>query len=429
MDNRGYIYTLITVMLVLIIISLISYYIAVSTPSIGDVVNKIRTDELYYFVESVKLDYDRSISVSGQRAFAYLIDYSIKKNTAFDGYVMHNCTSLNVDVNGSQAAAMELMLCGTLYGSQITPIDFMENHTILDWAGRIRKKGDEMNFLVEFRPTEIKIIPYDPWNFYIISKMDLTVYDKLNQSFYRNYRIPVVSKISIKNMEDPLYSTRTGSHDLLRYFTPCDSYSEVNATTVEAWIDSECYNSNIHAPSFFDRLDGNLNKSEKYVQQSTEVVELGLTQQAIGLESIADLDRMVSHGIPADYNKTWVDYYYWNDIPAYCSINGLSKYANFKVDFDHANQYSINDLNCSITVENSFNPVYLTFPINTTATWVNVNPVESCTLHVNANGWQDREMLPGEQYSWVFNETGTYTMNCKLLPSEFEFSGTIYVPS
>ncbi|MBM3309378.1 MAG: hypothetical protein FJY77_03905 [Candidatus Altiarchaeales archaeon] len=426
MDNKGYIYTLITVMLILIIISLISYYIVISTPSVGDVVARIRTDELYYFVESVKMDYDRSISVSGQRAFAYLIDYSMGKRVFFDGYVMRNCTDFNYDVNGSQAAAVELMLCGTLYGSKM-PKDFMENQTILNWVDRITAKGDEMNFIVEARPREIKIIPYDSRNFFIVSKLDLIVYDKLNESFYRGYNMPVVSKINIDNMEDPTYPVRTGSHDLIRYFTPCEPYSEVNATTVEVWVDSECYNAEGNSPSFFDRLDGSLNRSEKYVQQSRDVEKLGLTQQVIGLESFVDLDKLASHNLTVNYNNSWVDYYYWNDISAYCSITGLGKHKNLKVDFYHADKYSIKGLNCSITVENSFTPGWLAFPVNSTVTWLNANVAESCILDVNAQGWQEVELAPGEQYSWLFNETGTYTMSCTLSQSGFEFSGAILV--
>lgn len=427
MRSKGFVYTLIVMTLVLVVISLVSYYVIVSQPVIGDAINKMRTDELYYFVESVKMDHSRSVSIAGQRSFVYLIDYSIKNNATFDNYEMRNCTNFKYKANGSQAAAVELMLCGTLYGNPLLLADFMENHTLLKWAQRISGKGNELNFIVDVKPGEIEIIPYDSWNFYIISKLDLTVQDKLNQSFYKGYDIPVVSKISIDTMEDPVYSVKTGSYDLLRYFTPCNPSALVNATTVGMWLESECYQQNANAPSFFDRLDGKMNKSEKYVKQSEKVKELGLAQQAIGLESFVDLDKFTSYNVSVGYNLSWVDYYYWNNIPAYCSVINLDHHENFKIDFDHAVAYSIRGLNCSILAGDSFMPPALMFPVNTTVTWINTNPADSCNLAVNANGWHAKELIPTEQFSWVFNETGTYRMNCTLFPSGVSFSGTIVV--
>jgi len=427
MREKGYVYTLIIVMLVLIILSLVSYYIIASQPLIDDVINKMRTDELFYFVEAVKMDYSRSISIAGQRAFAYLIDYSIKNDASFDGYVMQNCTQLNYGVNGSQAAAAELMLCGTLYGSAMLPVDFMENHTLLRWTEKMASKGDELNFIVEVNPTRLEILPYDSTSFYVIGKMDLTIYDRLNQSFYRGYDIPVVSKIEVDTLEDPMYAVRTGNHNLIRYFTPCNSSPVVNSSVLESWLDTRCYLSTSSGPSFFDRLDGNLNQSPVYVTQSQLVEELGVEQQQIGLESFVDLDEFASHNVSVEYNLSWLDHYYWNDIPAYCSVMGMDGHSHFKIDFDHALSYDIKGLNCSVASENSFTPSTFNLPVNATVTWSNLHPAESCILNVNANGWSSTEIIPGERFAWVFNETGTYTMNCTLSPSGGSFKGTIYV--
>ncbi|MFH1125580.1 MAG: hypothetical protein V1703_00500, partial [Candidatus Altiarchaeota archaeon] len=381
MRNKGYVYTLIVMVLVLIITSLVSYYLIISEPVMEDVINKMRTDELYYFVESVKSDYDRSVSIAAQRSFVYLVDYSIKKDQTFDNYVMRNCTSLNYEINGSQAAAVELMLCGTLYGAQL-PGSLMENHTLMNWSQRIVIKGDEVNFIVSVQPTEIKIIPYDSWNFYVLSKLDISVYDKLNRSLYRDYGIPIVSRVSINTMEDPLYSTKTGSQDLIRYFEKCNSSSVVNSTVIQEWIDSECYLQKSSAPSFFDRIDGNLSTNEKYVLQSQRIIDLGLAPGTIGMESFVDLDKFATYNISFDSNNSWVDYYYWRKVPAYCSILNMESHRDFKIDFDHAILYKIRDLNCTVVLENSFTPPLLWVPVNRTITWANANPAESCVLSV-----------------------------------------------
>jgi hypothetical protein len=436
MRNRGYVYTLVVMTLILIIISLMSYYIVVTQPASDDILNRMRTDELHYFVESIKSDYARSVSITSQRSLVYLIDQSIKNNITFGGFTMgSNCTNITTvdyENNGSQAAMAEMILCGTL---DDRPVEggFMENHTLLDWNNRINARGAELNFLVNSTVRSLEVIPCDPWSFYVISKMDLTVYDLLNHSYYKGYDLPVISIIRIEYLEDPLYATRTGRHDLIRYFTPCNSSNAtstaVNATTVEAWIDSECYLKGVAstAPSFFDRLDGSLNADSKYIQQSMRVGEFGLTQQPIGLESFIDVDGLLLHNLSADYNASWVDYYYWKHIPAYCSPMGLLSHRNFKIDSDHALAYRMQNLNCSILIGGSFIPYVLSVPLNTTVTWIQTNPIDSCILTVNARGWEPKELMPEEQLSWPFNETGTYTMNCQLTIAGTSFQGTLYV--
>jgi len=306
MKKKGYIYTFIIVALVLIIMSLISYYIMASQPAIDDVINQVRTDELYYLVESSKKDYERAISISAQRSLVYLIDYSIENNAGFAGYRMRNCTSLNYTINGSQAAMVELMMCGTLNGISLG--DLMANHTLPSWTQRVKTKGDELNFNIDITPKSIEIIPYDSWSFYVVTRSDFLVYDKLNQSFYRGFDVPVLSMVSIFGLEDPLYSTMTRSPELVRYFSSCSPYGQVNYTTINSWINSECYLQSSEGPSFFDRLDGNLYLTQKYLAQSQRVGELGFPSQAIGLDSVVDLDRFDQSNVTAQYNLTWFDH-------------------------------------------------------------------------------------------------------------------------
>jgi len=428
MRNTGYVYTLIIMVFLLILISLVSYYVVISQPTVTDAVNKMQTDELYYFVEAVKTDYGRSVAISSQRSLAYLISYAVQNRVTFDNYEMRSCTAFHYETNGSQAAAVELMYCGTLYGNPDILKDVMENHTLIQWSQRMADKGDDINLIVDAKPVSIEIIPADSWKFYVVSKLDLTVYDKLNQSFYRGYSIPVVSEVAVDALEDPLYAIKTGRSDLVRYLTPCNSSQGVNASVVGSWLDTECYLSATNAPSFFDRLDGSLNASQKYADQTEKMRNLGFEPQPIGMESFADIDEFAYYNVSVAYNLSWVDHYYWNQIPGYCTIINFTTHPDFKVDDEHAMRYYIQELNCSITAGmTSFQPDTITVPVNTTLTWANVNPTDSCNLLLSVPNWYTEELIPGEQYSLVFNETGDYSMNCSLYPTALVYSGMIHV--
>jgi len=426
MKSKGYVYTLIILMFVIILLSLLSYYFVLSQPLISETLAKMRTDEVYYFVEAVKMDYDRSVSISCQRSLVYIIDNSIKTREVYDNYEMRNCTGFRYPTNGSQAATAELMLCGTLHANPLQPPDFMENHTLLKWGERMASEGSKLNLIVDTDVRSIEIIPYDPWTVYVVSKLDLWVYDTSNTTFYRGYDIPVVSRISLETMEDPLYATKTGNPNLIRYFTPCNTPDPTNETTFAAWIDSQCYRQSENAPSFFDRLDGHANKSESYTKQSQKLGEIGITPQKIGLESLIDVDQFALYDIGTLYNLSWVDHYYWKNIPAYCSFINAETHKKFIIDSDHAVEYHVQNLNCSILSSTSFTPKTISAPVNTTITWINTQS-EKCTLNVNAKGWTQKDVQPQEQTYWIFNDTGTYTTSCLLLPSGTSFTGTIEI--
>ena len=79
----------------------------------------MRCDELHYFVEDVKKDLDRAMSVFGRRAAVYAINYAVTQGTPLGDYEYQNCTPFLFDGNGSEAAIAELVVCGTLNGNNV----------------------------------------------------------------------------------------------------------------------------------------------------------------------------------------------------------------------------------------------------------------------------------------------------------------------
>jgi hypothetical protein len=98
-----------------------------------------------------------------------------------------------------------------------------------------------------------------------------------------------------------------------------------------------------NGPSFFDRLDGSVNLSERYVNQSIEYFNNSL----IGLESFIDLPMMaymreIGYKVKVNDTYTWADYLYWAnktgcDATAYCGGGNYS----LKMDCVHAYRYGM----------------------------------------------------------------------------------------
>ena len=116
-------------------------------------------------------------------------------------------------------------------------------------------------------------------------------------------------------------------------------------------------NYSLNGPSFFDRLEGNLNLSEKYFDRHVEfcdrVDELDIDfpdcyNTPVGLESFVfpyDLDRYDLYDCT---NCTWVDYLYWQGKYG-CLADGVckgvsptnNKTVEFRIDDDHRSKYNL----------------------------------------------------------------------------------------
>jgi len=347
MDNRGYIFTLVTVIMSMLLVSLYSFYVESSEPGIESLMNRVGTDELHYFVESLKKDFGRAMEISARKSAAYATSWIMNSSLNLTGYVMHNCTAFNYSSysNDSQAAIAELMLCGTLEGNMVPG---MVNNTLPNWTARVESQYRE--YSIEADVVNLTLAMYDPWNFAAIALVRISADNRV--AYYRN-NDTIVSLVSIMGLEDPLYYLMTGEPDILPEFQSCQIPATVTGETINGWIDSACYiksNNTYEGPSFFDRMDGNSTLTSKYSSQSLEY----FGSNEIGLESFADIYGFWMHDVTVDNSYSWVDYLYWNSTGGACCVDGTRNYTetyqdsdlSFKIDQKHVDKYGIIGATC-----------------------------------------------------------------------------------
>lgn len=235
--NRGYIYTLVTITLVMILMSLVFFYFQVTKPRFTETVTAMRTDELHYFIEAVKKDFSRSASISGQRAATYAINDIISNYKHLEGYTFTPCSSFNYQVNGAEAAIAELMLCGTLYGQNSGSAAYMDDNTLYDWTDHIRKFGEDMGFIINMSLDDLKIRPFGAHNFAVLATFNTKAKDKDNISLYWG-NISTLAIVPIYALEDPLYFNKTGEQDLVPSFKKCNRTDPVTPQEIDEWVNS-----------------------------------------------------------------------------------------------------------------------------------------------------------------------------------------------
>lgn len=359
MRNKGFIYTLVTVVMLLMIIFLSGFYFRISKPKMDDTITNIQTDELHYFVESLKTDFDRAARITAQRAVLYLSGYIMDNDLGgFDAvrdYQMSlpSCSDIIYKPDGVQAALAELMLCNTLFGIGDDAAANMEYNTLFNWTANMTVFAEESNYVPVLRLINLTIRPFGPYNIVVIGEVEAYLRDTNNLSFFVG-NISTASIVPLEGFSDPFYDVLTGRPELLldRDFIPCNGSGIITTQRIDEWINGSCYfNSSFvgGGPTFFDRMEGNLFYTTKYYLQAAEMAtETGFDEiLGSGLESFVDLGKFEERGVSVDRDSSWVDYLYWQDYTAECWMEDMPSYhQNFRIDRNHAVKYRLQGVFC-----------------------------------------------------------------------------------
>jgi hypothetical protein len=232
-SKHGFLLTIGTILLIIPLIFLISYYLGVSETPSQDSMGKMRCDELHYFVEDVRRDMERSVVIFGRRSAVYAIDRVVETGVPLKDYAFIcteqcsvDCGTFSFDDTGSEAAIAELTLCGTLNGENVT---YMTNHTIPEWIRKMESYSHDMHFVLELNVSKLKVVPMDAWHFALMVDYKIRAYDEEGMCYYTENIIRALSASEIIGLEDPSYILQTNGH-VLKYIQNCTPQIKTNLT-------------------------------------------------------------------------------------------------------------------------------------------------------------------------------------------------------
>ncbi len=206
MNRRGYLYTLAIIVLIMPLIAMLLFYTSSIQTSVEDTSSRVRCDELYYFVQDVEHNLERSLIVYGRRAAAYIADNISATRRTIEDYTYTNCTSYQFDGNASEAAIAELLTCGTFNG---TPVPEMGEYTIPEWLSEMEADALERGFRLDVEMVVLKVLPYDAWDFATIVSTNVEVEDLAGMCNYRGFNSTAMAITSIIGLQDVLYPINT----------------------------------------------------------------------------------------------------------------------------------------------------------------------------------------------------------------------------
>ncbi|RLG22035.1 hypothetical protein DRN74_01325 [Candidatus Micrarchaeota archaeon] len=309
--EKAVVFTLSISFVIITIISFIIAYLLITQTHNQTVLNKIESDMLRYYVDSIDLDLPRALNIIGKRSLAVAAIHVAVNGTALDD---------------AKRRVEELMINHTLYGED-APL--MENESLLEWARRVSNIGKSYGFNTSIDILSLSVKPFDSFNSIMLANISIFITNR-DQSINisRNYSEKVLT--SYLGIDDPLYNLMTNglvTRKIMRYNKTIDSVADVDDA-----IDNKWYMNSSEGPSFFDRLEGRLRLSDRYKTMS---------DRQIALETFVDLQELSSKGITVKTNQSCVDYLYFNS----SKINGKalsgSSHPWFKIDDYHASVYNV----------------------------------------------------------------------------------------
>ncbi len=275
------------------------------------------------FLSDFFADVERATNIAGFRAFIAVEQY-INEEGAFL-------------VNASPVF-IEAFMNGTIDGDSY---EIMENSTFSEYLARVNAEANRIGIALNASVSEILLDQSTPWSVDIAFNMTMNVSDTrglANWYLTKNFE----TGVSILDIRDPVYSVYTfGKVPNTIRQSPYNNSEFVvggnDTTALNDEITNMYYREDPHAPSYLQRLEGNLTGNSKY-----------------GIASLVSLDELDAQDITVYPTRSAVDYVYFNATPTinYCPDFGEPLPASFRIDQTHhddpEHDYELPQLNATV---------------------------------------------------------------------------------
>ncbi|MEK6836110.1 MAG: hypothetical protein AABX94_00420 [Nanoarchaeota archaeon] len=259
-----------------------------------------RVETMNSFVNSIQQDIERKIFIAAFRSI-FTLENKIIETGSYIG-----------NVNSS---FQEMFFNGTL-NAQNEPI--MIGATFNDIANDLQSVGDKININVNITNPKLNIDQTDPWNLHITLNINFSVTDESNLSSW-NSPLTVTATIPLYYFDDPLYTLNT--RGIIAVKINQTIYNPLNNSILLDHSTKQYYKSSSEAPSFIDRLEGNI-----------------AVNSANGIESLVNIQNLQSKGLNTE-QKSIIDHIYFSSSnPSFCHVSGMPSW--FNIDNANLAQYN-----------------------------------------------------------------------------------------
>jgi len=295
-NKKGQIFTIMAIFLIGFVF--VSFQVFSISQERAEIKTRVSTMENFLF--SIEENLERQVFITGFRTIFLAEDEILTTNQYIpDIHAFFQETFINGTVNGQSKD----ILIGTTYTDLITSIN---------------NKANKINVVVNFSNPVFFVTQEDPWNVKLVLVANFTMEDKTNLAKWEKQQI-IEAFVPINGFLDPVYVVNTNSLILNKINRTI--YNPIDTNNILAHTQAGYYYNSTEAPSFLNRLQGNL---------STDIN---------GIESLVYVPTLSAQGIPTP-DKSIVDHiYFGTNNPSATLISGQPSW--FKLDAPHKIIYGV----------------------------------------------------------------------------------------
>lgn len=308
MNRKGQIFTILAIVLIMLVF--LSFEIFSFLHEGKSIRTRVSTMDAFLF--SIEQNLERQIYISGFRILFLAED----KITSTGDYInvddFFNEAFFNGTVGGLEPN--NSILLGATYNDLLTSINYY---------------ADKINVEITLQNSSLVVSQSDPWNVNVTLISNFMMNDKSGLARWEKVQ-KISALIPVTYFEDPLFTINSYAKISRKINQTCYEGNYVNGEDVSNLLDhvnQGYYAANPFAPSFLNRLQGNLAADEN------------------GIESFVNIPELSAQGLPV-YDKTTIDYIYFNpsNNPGFCTVPGMQSW--FKIDDTdgHLEKYEVSRL-------------------------------------------------------------------------------------
>ncbi|MBI2452020.1 hypothetical protein HYV50_02995 [Candidatus Pacearchaeota archaeon] len=303
-NKKGIFFTMMAILIISLFVLSYTFYNEIKEDK--SVNNRVNTMNNFLF--SVEKDLERQMYIFGFRTI-FLIEKKIVETGTYR-------TNINQTFH-------EAFFNGTIYGeAQALLNDAKFSH----FNNTINNNAKKINVDIIFSDPKVEVTQDDPWHIKVTLIADLEMSDIGGVALWKKTE-KISGRISVENFEDPIYYTITSgraSNKITR--TPYTDFSVIADFSEHAT--NSYYKADSDAPSFLDRLAGNITIANPQ-----------------GIESIVNLQKLSQQGVSVQEKSTIDHIYFSSDNPSFGCVNGMPSW--FRIDDTHADKYNVTVGGCS----------------------------------------------------------------------------------
>jgi len=262
--------------------------------------------------------------IETMESFLFSIEENLERQMFISGFRVIFLSLNEIVITGNYVSNFDDVFRDSFFefpGAIDDPNGILNGVTYDDLETSLNEKAKKINVEIVLSNPVVSVSQEDPWNVKFVLTVDFTMQDKAGLATWEKQQV-VTAYVPVEGFNDPVYTKETGAK-VSQKITKT-TYDEFNSVAdLLDHVDNSYYAANSDAPSFLQRLEGDLTADVN----------------GNGIESFVDTSYLSEQGVPITVKSTVDHIYFSASNPSNAGVTGMPSW--FRIDVNHEGKYGL----------------------------------------------------------------------------------------